>query len=861
MEHRVDSVLHPSGRTFYLSSLASGMKVLSGELNLFLIRFEADGSAGDRAFLAVLRAGDAFCPETSICVGGIRYELAAVPSGDVSSVPSEVSRGEWRNRLQTAVSEVAGTRIEAENVPGLLSALIGILNVQKEKRLQLNRENRELTSDALGRKLDGLGRLAGIRSTCRNREDESDFLAAALREIAQCYRLPFEKEPELLRNRELPVQERLKEFAASAGWRIRRIELTQDCYKQSARPVLAFRREDDSPVILYLSANGSSYRDPARGNRKYPLDRKSAPLFAEEAYCFYEPFPPGKKTKKTLLKFVFATAKPVLALIVAAGLISSLIGLVMPVATRYITGEIIPTANLPELWQLMFLLIVLTACEIGLNVVPSLVMMLFSAQQYERFQAAMYDHVLRIPVKTFRMCDSGDMTQRILGASQIQAAVFGIISQQFLSSLFSLVSLAMMFYYSPLLGVMGLVMVLIYASVFFLLSRINLHPLAVQAAAVGRMSGLMKQFFDGMAKIRAAGAEQQILSRFTDDFSEMVRQNYIISRNGAYQSVFSTIFPMLISVLFYALAGGFLDKNLSLPVFLAFMAAFQSFQGGLMGFAGGCWSLLAIKPELDRIMPILDAEPEDGGERRNPGKLDGKVEVSHLNFRYSPDAPPVLKDVSFHAEPGEFIAIVGPSGAGKSSLVRLLLGFEQPEAGAVYYSGKDLANLELRSVRRQMGVILQNSKILPGSILENIITGTEYTTQDAWRALELAAFDQDVENMPMGIHTLVTPETISGGQQQRILIARALVGAPSVVVMDESTSALDNLSQKIVKENMEKLHTTRIVIAHRLSTIIRADRIYVLDKGEVVQQGTYAELSAKEGLFKRLAERQLTERN
>ena len=160
-----------------------------------------------------------------------------------------------------------------------------------------------------------------------------------------------------------------------------------------------------------------------------------------------------------------------------------------------------------------------------------------------------------------------------------------------------------------------------------------------------------------------------------------------------------------------------------------------------------------------------------------------------------------------------------------------------------------------------MGVILQNSKILPGSILENIITGTEYTAQDAWRALELAAFDQDVENMPMGIHTLVTPETISGGQQQRILIARALVGLPSVVVMDESTRALDNLSQEIVKENMEKLHTTRIVIAHRLSTIIRADWIYVLDKGEVVQQGTYAELTATDGIFKRLAERQLTERN
>ena len=149
MEHHRDSVLYPSGRTVSLSSLSSGMKVLSGELNLFLIRLEADGSAGDRAFLTVLKAGDALCPAASICTDGIRYELAAVPSGDVSAVSSEVSPDEWQNRLQTAVSEVAGTRIEGENVPRLLAALIETLNVQKEKRLQLNRENRELTSVVL----------------------------------------------------------------------------------------------------------------------------------------------------------------------------------------------------------------------------------------------------------------------------------------------------------------------------------------------------------------------------------------------------------------------------------------------------------------------------------------------------------------------------------------------------------------------------------------------------------------------------------------------------------------------------------------------------------------------------------------
>ena len=851
----------PSGKEFRLSSLTSGMSIVSGEVNLFLIRRNTDGQPGERAFLAVLRSGGGLLPEADVTVDGVVWGLAAVPSGDAVAEDGTYPEELWKGCLSAAADGLAGERIKAENVSELLRSLVGILAARKRRRFLFEEENRKLTDDALGRKLDALGRLAGVCSSYRNRAEETDPLITVLREIAECYRLPFDREAELLRSRGRSPQDRLKEFAAVAGWRIREIELTADFYRQSARPVLAFRREDLSPVILYLSSGGGWYRDPARGSGRFPLTRKAAQEFSGSGWCFYEPFPAGRKTKKVLLSFIFATAKPVIVLILAAGVVSSLLGLVTPVATQYVIGEIIPSANLPELWQLAALLIVLTACGVMLGVVPSLVMMLFSAQQFERFQAAMYDHVLRVPVKTFRMCDSGDMTQRILGASQVLSAVFGIISRQFLGSLFSLVGLLLMFWYSPVLAVTGVVMVLIYAAAFFLLSRINLRPLAVQAAASGRMSGLLKQIFDGMAKIRAAGAEQRILSRFTDDFAEMEKQSFIIARNGAYQSVFSMVFPMVISVLFYALAGGFLSSNLPLPVFLAFMAAFQSFQSGLIGVASGCWALLAIKPELDRIMPILEAEPEDGGDRKSPGRLDGRVEVSALSFRYSPDSPRALSDVSFHAEPGEFVAIVGPSGAGKSSLVRLLLGFEQPESGMICYSGRDLANLELRSVRRQMGVILQNSRIMPGSILENIVTGTDYTVQDAWRALELAAFRREVEEMPMGIHTLVSSETVSCGQQQRIQIARALVGSPAVVIMDESTSALDNRSQEIVKMNMEQLRMTRIVIAHRLSTILRADRIYVLDKGRVVQQGTYEQLAAEDGLFRRLTERQLTERN
>ena len=361
-----------------------------------------------------------------------------------------------------------------------------------------------------------------------------------------------------------------------------------------------------------------------------------------------------------------------------------------------------------------------------------------------------------------------------------------------------------------------------------------------------------------MNKVRSAGAEQQLVNRFMDDFSEMETAEHNAAALGMQQQIFSSCVSLLISVVFYALAGGFLRVNLPLPIFLAFMAAFHSFKDGLLDFSASIWTLLAVKTEVDNIMPILKETPEDTGNLTDAGILSGKVEVSHLNFRYTTDSPLVLDDVSLKAEPGEFIAIAGASGAGKSSLFRLLLGFETPNSGAVYYSDQDFANLERASVRRQLGVIMQNSRIIPGSILENIIQGTDASIDDAWAALEAAEFADEVREMPMNIHTLVTPATISGGQQQRILIARALVGNPIVILMDESTSALDNVSQQKITEKLRKLAVTRIVIAHRLSTIADADRIYVLDKGKVVQSGTYETLSKCSGVFKELIERQKT---
>lgn len=726
----------------------------------------------------------------------------------------------------------------------------------------LLQKNRSLSDDALADKINRLGRCAGLTITQNNTEEKGygDPLCEALRIISEEYKLSWKNVENLLHDSEnLTIRQRIRLVAEKNNWRFRAITLSGEFYRESSRPLLAFY--ENKPVVLYLKGSQSYFVSADEPGKKQEVTEKNAERFVSKAYCFYEPLPKESGSLRALLKFVFDSACPTISGVMVISLVVALLGLTMPIATQYITGKIIPGGIRNELMQVSLLLLVLTVAEILLSLVPQLVMMIFSTQQYERFQAAVYDHLLRVPVKTFRQYESGDLTMRVLAASQIQSTVFSVINQQLIGSLFTVVSLIMMFYYNSKLATWGVVLVLIYAVIFFCLALRNLKPLGQATAARGRLGGFLQQFFSGMNKVRSAGAERQIVNRFMDDFSDMAIADYRVGQCRMQQQLFSTAFTVGISVVFYALAGGYMGETLALPIFLAFMSAFQSFQKGLLDFAGSVWTLLAIKPEIDRIMPILNVAPEDGAEHNDVGELTGKIEVSHLKFRYDSESPLVLDDVSFHADPGEFIAIVGPSGAGKSSLMRLLLGFETPEAGVVYYSDKDLANLDNSSVRRQLGVIMQSSQIMPGSILDNIILGTDYTIEDAWKALELAVYAEEVAAMPMNIHTLVTPGTISGGQQQRILIARALVGQPKAILMDESTSALDNVSQEEITKNMEDLAMTRIVIAHRLSTIVNADRIYVLDKGKVVQCGTYHELSSCDGVFKELIQRQKTRKD
>jgi ABC-type bacteriocin/lantibiotic exporter with double-glycine peptidase domain len=322
---------------------------------------------------------------------------------------------------------------------------------------------------------------------------------------------------------------------------------------------------------------------------------------------------------------------------------------------------------------------------------------------------------------------------------------------------------------------------------------------------------------------------------------------------------FTAAWQALAIALVILVVGGGAETALSAGDFVAFTTAFGTTAAAILGLVGVVSTATQATALWERTRPIVQSAPEVAAGGADPGRLSGRVELAHVSFRYGGEGPLVLDDVSFAAAPGEFVALVGPSGAGKSTVFRLLLGFERPETGTISYDGQSLADVDARAVRRQLGSVIQNARILSGTIFQNIVGAANLTIEDAWEAARIAGIAEEIARMPMGMHTFISDvgAAFSGGQRQRLLLARAVVSRPRVLLFDEATSALDNRTQAAVSAALDELQATRIVIAHRLSTIRTADLILVLERGRIVEQGRYDELMARDGLFAGLARRQI----
>jgi NHLM bacteriocin system ABC transporter ATP-binding protein len=646
--------------------------------------------------------------------------------------------------------------------------------------------------------------------------------------------------------------------------RSRQVILRADWWRRDNGPLVAFQILEGDPKgrrpVALLPTSPQSYvlADPVAGTR-VPVDEAVAETLSGDAHMLYPPLPARPVGMGDLAHLAFAGRRRDLATIFLMGLAGGLLGLLVPILTGQVFGTVIPGADRSQLLQITLALIVTSVAGAIFQVIRSLAVLRLGGKVDGAVQSAVWDRLLALPVTFFRRFTVGDLADRALGIDTIRTLLTGSVLTLALAAIFSVFSFLLLFYYSWRLALLATGMVLVLMVVTAALVWLQLRHQRAILALQGRIASLLFGLIHGIAKLRVAGAESRAYARWAERFAEQRRRTLAAQRAANAQTAFNAVYGVLTSLGVFAMVGFGTNDSLPMGEFLAFNAAFGQFLSAALSVVSVFSSVLAAVPVYERLRPILETVPEVDESKSEPGELAGEIEFSHISFRYHEDTPQVLDDVSFRAGPGEFIALVGPSGSGKSTCLRLILGFEKPVAGSIYFDGQDLAGLAVQSVRRQIGVVLQSGRPMAGSIFSNIVGSANLGIDEAWEAARAAGLEEDVKAMPMGMHTVISEgaETFSGGQKQRILIARAIVHRPRILLFDEATSALDNRTQEIVSRSLESLKSTRIVIAHRLSTIQNADRIYVIEGGRVSEQGTFQELLRNDGPFARLADRQI----
>ena len=793
-------------------------------------------------------------------------ELADIGSSHGAVIP--LTRTSWLTVLDEATLAGISTETlaqQGELLPALASFHAVAFNLERLNRrlavvddanLERERTTSRRTAETAARQ-----RLFNIydRPTDRDADVEDTALGDALRIIGRHQGIDF-RIPARSTLSDSPVS--LADVLDASGVRARRVrfESGSSWWRGDSNALLAFRARDGQPVALLPGMFGR-YReiDPV-SKRSVRVTADRAGALKKEAWMFYRPLPARNVKPGDLLKIALHGAAGDLARLVIAGLPGGLIKLLPALALGFVANHIAAGGSAGVLYAVAATLAGFGLLGALLHLLQSTAMMRLEGRSASRVEAAFWDRLMRLPSGILRRHPAGDLAMSGMTFQNLRDGLQGVVADSLLSVVFLLPVFGVIFFYDAALGIITLVFSLISLLVAVALGLRQISPHGRMIDAARRVAGRLFQIVGGIVKLRVESAEGSAYAIWARDYREQKRAELELGALEAHSRAFAAALPFL--------AGGVLlfavvivsDRNVPVGDFLVVYTVFIAFQSAVARLGESFGTVAAMLPAFKQMRPLLAAVPESdvGGEPVN--RLGGEILFDRISFRYEPDGPLILDDVTIHARPGEFVAIAGESGAGKSTLFRLALGIDRPTAGAVYYDGRDLRHLNLKQVRRKIGSVPQSVGLHPQDLWDNLVGHhEEVATEEVWTAVRIAGIEHEIKGMPMGMMTMVgtSGAVLSGGESQRVTIARSVIGSPRIMLFDEATNWLDNESQAGVMRNLTALTSTRVVIAHRLSTLEQADRIYVLQAGKVVQSGSFRELMETDGVFKELVKRQI----
>lgn len=735
-----------------------------------------------------------------------------------------------------------------------------LLSLRRRKNDSRLAGRQEKENNVRGHLLEAAVESVNIRRLSRDRDATRDPLALACQKVARWHGLDIKVADS--GGEEVSIPERIDRIASEARFQVRKILLRGRWWEEDTGALLGFDQSSGEPIALIPDTGTRLNRVGPSGPNGWPANAEAAATIAPHAYVFYGPFPERAKTLKDVFRFFLPADSSVLSL-VSMALVISLLALLPPLMIKVLFAQAIPSNDDFLILQVAVSLAVIHVTSILVRVTYETSLARLEAKAAARLQAALFDRVLRLSGTFLHKSFLGKVHSKWMLFEKLHGSSFlRIFIPAMLTGSFSVFSLLLMFSFFPLPATVVLsltVLLLIYAA------KVGSWQLASMREGVflpGHYWSVVTETLGAISKIRLAGAEDRAFNRwFAFLIERRVRFLQGLRHRNRFQVVISMYEGSVLLLILIMLASQYDSHALPMGPFMAFLAAGRTFVTAITLFATSLPDLrLILEDDLPDVLPFLEGRVENPPDDEPHAALQGRVELSNLTFGYPGSSKPVLEGLSLEARPGEFIALVGRSGCGKSTVMKMLLGMERPSTGGIFYDGCDLASMNVMNVRNQIGVVMQSTDLIPGTIFDYITSSRNTALEEAWNIARLAGVDDVIRNLPMGMFTFISEGTsaLSGGQMQRLMIARALSGKPKLLFFDEATSWLDNKTQKHIVDTLSRLQITRVIIAHRLSTVRNADRIYVLDNGTVAAEGTFDDLMQQDGLFADLARRQLT---